>query len=212
MLITMPDSPPELLYLSKWSEKIIKIAETNGIKVNQIRGDKATKSHITHDIESGNPQFINFNGHGSENCVCGQENEVLILLGENDSLLKNRIVHSLTCESAIELGARCGAKAYIGYNSLFFFCMDGKSLSRPLEDRFARPILDSAFEIPNQIAKRKTVKEAFEQSQKKYQEYIDEYTFSESKYTTEELQFILPYLCWDKSIQIFHGNPDAKIE
>lgn len=202
MLITLPDSPPELKYLSKWSEYLIKTAEKNGISVIHVRGNNVNKSHITNDINSKNPRFINFNGHGSETRVCGQNNEVLICLGENDKLLKNRIVHSLTCESAAKLGIECKAKAYLGYNGLFFFCMDGNSLTRPLEDRFATPILDSAFELPIQIVKGKTAGEAFGMSQKKYQGLIDEYTVSESKYTAEELQFILPYLCWDIVNQI----------
>ncbi len=176
------------------------------------KGNNANKSHIANDIESKNPRFINFNGHGSETCICGQNNEILIQLGENEKLLKNRIVHSLTCESAKELGAKCEAKAYLGYSGLFFFCMDGNSLSRPLDDRFATPILDSAFEVPIQITKKKTAKEAFEQSQKKYQKWIDEYTIRESKYTTEELQFILPYLCWDKAIQTLIGDAESKME
>ncbi len=212
MLITLPDSPIELKYLSEWSKKIIKIAEDNGIKVIRVEGKNVNKSHITNDIKSKNPRFINFSGHGSENYICGQNNEILIQLGENEELLKNRIIHSLTCESARRLGIECGAKAYLGYKGLFFFCMNGSSLSRPLDDSFATQILDSAFEIPIQIAKKKTVKEAFEQSQKKYQKWIDEYTISESKYTAEELQFVLPYLCWDKAIQAFAGDPEAKLE
>ncbi len=211
MLITLPDSSTELKYLSKWSEYLIKTAEKNGIRVIPVKGDNVNKSHIINDINSKNPRFINFNGHGSETFICGQNNEVLIQLGENDKLLKDRIIHSLTCSSATKLGVECKAKAYIGYNGLFFFCMDGNSLTRPLEDRFATPILDSAFEISIQIVKKKTVKEAFDHSQKKYQKWIDEYTVSESKYTTEELQFILPYLYWDKTIQTFIGDTEARI-
>jgi len=44
--------------------------------------------------------------------------------------------------------------------------------------------------------------DAFESSQRLYQEQIDEFTHSESKYTAEEMQLILPVLFINKSLQV----------
>ena len=80
--------------------------------------------------------------------------------------------------------------------------MDQFSLSRPLKDRFAAPIIKSALEAPEQLLKGKAPHEAFEASQNMYQKWIDEFTHSESKYTTQELQLILPILHTNKSLQV----------
>ena len=90
-------------------------------------------------------------------------------------------------------------------------CMYRHSTNRPLEDKLATPIMECAMEAPKQIAKKKTVKEAYGKSQDKYKEWIDEYTLSSSKYTTEELQVILPCLMWNKSCQVLYGDENARL-
>lgn len=131
-------------------------------------------------------------------------NDELIVLGENDYLLNGKIVHALACDAGMTLGKECKAKAFIGYVGKFWLCLDRFSLSRPLEDRFATPVMISALEAPRQLLKGKEPKEAFEASQKIYDKWIDEYAHSESKYTTEELELILPVLHINKSLQVLH--------
>jgi hypothetical protein len=194
-------------YLSSWSEEILMpIAERVGIIPIISKGKNATRSHVSSNIKSKNPKFIFFNGHGTSASIMGQypERETLINLGENDELLKDKIVHALTCNAGHELGIKCPAKAFIGYKSYFWLCMDRFSLNRPLEDKFASPVLLAAMEAPSQLLKGKTPKDAFEMANQSYQKWIDKYTHSESKYTTEGLELILPILHINRSCLVLH--------
>ena len=211
MLVTLPEHDLATLYSSKWSKEVIDVAERNGIHVTSIEGSNVTRNRVERAITSNKPMFLMFNGHGSDSMIAGHDFEPIIILGDNDNLLKDKIVHAFTCSSGRTLGARCGASAFIGYSNWFIMCIDGNSTNRPLEDRLASPIMQCAMEAPKQLAKKKTAREAYEQSQAKYQRWIDEFTLSSSKYTTEELQLILPCLMWNKTCQVLYEDNDAKL-
>lgn len=211
MLITMPNFDITTKYLYAWNERVIKVAENNAIKVVSIRGRNVTKSHIESDIKKNNPRFLYFNGHGTSKAIFGQNDEPLIVLGENDDLLKSKIVHSVTCDSGRGLGEKCKADSFIGYDSWFFLPMNEFSIMNPIKDEWAKPILESALEVPIQILKRKSTKEAFDKSQEKYQKWIDEFTISSSKHTTAEIQLVLPCLFWNNFWQKIHGKGDSVI-
>jgi len=211
MLITLPDFDETTSYLSAWSEDIIRTAERNNIRPIPIRGRKVTRSRVEAALKKHNPSFICFNGHGSDIAVGGHDNEPLITLGKNDSLLDSKIVHALSCSAARELGKNCKACAFIGYDGIFWLYMDGNKVTRPLQDRKVKPILESALEAPKQIVKRKTAGEAFEKSQEKYQKFIDELTLSSSKHTADELQVVLPFLHANKNYQRMFGDKNARV-
>jgi hypothetical protein len=193
--------------LTAWSETILlDTAKRAGVTPIISKGANANKSQITSNIESKNPTYLFFNGHGSSKVIAGQDNKSLITMGENDKLLKGKILHILACDCGKDLGKNCGAKSFIGYKGKWWLCMDQFSLSRPMKDRLAAPIIKSALEAPDQLLKGKTAKEAFDASQKTYQDWIDEFTHSESKYTTAELQLILPILHTNKSLQVVYEN------
>src|SRR3989338_3936267 len=124
MLVTMPDHDLATKYSSAWSQEIIDIAERNGIKPTLIKGKSVDRSHVENAIVSKNPNFIVFNGHGSEDTIAGHDFEPVIIFGKNHYLPKNRIIHAFTCGSGKVLGKNCDAKAFIGYDDLFFLCMD----------------------------------------------------------------------------------------
>ncbi|MBI2675729.1 MAG: hypothetical protein HYX24_04685 [Candidatus Aenigmarchaeota archaeon] len=211
MFITLPDFDLVTSYASAWSAEVIDIAERNGMKITAINGRNVTKSSIETNIKSKNPKFLSFVGHGSDTVICGHDNEPLIVLGENESLLASKIVHAFTCSSAARLGKECNSSAFIGYGDLFWLYMDRNRTAKPLEDELARPFMESAIEAPRQLAKKKTAGEAFAESQRKYQKWIDELTLSSSKHTAEELQVILPLLHFNKNCQMLHGNPHARV-
>ncbi|MBI3413037.1 MAG: hypothetical protein HY051_03090 [Candidatus Aenigmarchaeota archaeon] len=70
--------------------------------------------------------------------------------------MEGKIVHVIACDAGMSLGKECKSKAFIGYIGNFWLCMDRFSLSRPLEDKFAAPIMISALEAPNQLLKGNT--------------------------------------------------------
>lgn len=211
MIITLPDYDPVTHYISTYARKIIEIAETHGIKPLILEGKNATKEKVTRAIKSTKPEFIAFNGHGNETAIGGHDDELLIALGENEELLEGRIIHSFVCSSGKVLGKECGAKAFIGYNNWFMFVSDDNFMSRPLQDKIAAPIIQSALEAPIQIAKKNTVKEAYERSQEAHQKILDNFTVSNSEYTAQELQAILPVLLWNKTYQVMHGDGSARL-
>jgi len=212
MLITLPKHDLVTTYVSEWSCAVIKSAQKNGINSIIISGPSVTRSEVEKMIKEKSPKFLDFNGHGSDTIIAGHNNEPLIILGENDHLLREKIVHSFTCNSARRLGRSCSSDAFIGYSNKFFLCMNRFFTTRPLKDNYAGPVLESALEAPNQLVKGKTAKESYDKSQEKYQKMIDKYTLSNSKYTTEELTLILPVLEWNKRCQVLHGNGDIKIK
>ena len=211
MLITLPKHDLVTTYVSEWSDRVIKTAQKNGINPIIISGSSVTRSEVEKMINERNPKFLDFNGHGSDTIIAGYKNEPLIVLGENEQLLMKRVVHSFTCNSARTLGRNCGSGVFIGYASKFFLSMNRFSTTKPLKDNYAGPVLESALEVPVQLVKGKTAKEAYDKSQEKYQKMIDKYTLSSYKYTTEELTLILPVLEWNKKCQVLHGNGDIKI-
>jgi len=203
VLMTLPDHDDLTRYVSCWSSRLLaKTAERTGKGVIVSKGSSATRSHVESNIRSKNPRFVFLNGHGTADVVFGQGDEPIVKLGENEELLRGRIVHVLACDAGKSLGPGCGAEAFIGYKGKFWLCMDKFSLLKPLEDRFARPVMVSALDAPNQMLKDMPPADAFESSQRLYQEQIDEFTHSESKYTTEELQLVLPVLFINKSLQV----------
>lgn len=183
----------------------------NGIIPSVIKGKAVTEAKITEILTTKQIQFVSFNGHGSDTIITGHDFEPLITFGKNHDLLNGKIVHAFACNSAKVLGKKCEAKAFIGYENSFILVSDYNCETRPLNDKFAAPILTCALEVPLHLVKRKTAKEAYEKSQEAYQKMIDEYTISNSKYTTEELHAILPVLLWNKKCQVRYGESDAKI-
>lgn len=212
ILITLPNFDPTTKYISVWNKDLIIPVMLKNSRSNLILEKKqASRSHVEYTIEKENPRLLIFNGHGDVDCICGQNNEILIKLGENDNLLNSRIVHSFTCDSANKLGISSKAEAFVGFNDKFFFWMSRTSVSRPLKDHLATPQIKTALIVPFEIIKGKSVDEAYNMSQNTFDSLIVEYTLNSAKYTTEEIQRVLPLLIWNKIHQKKIGNGNARL-
>lgn len=214
ILITLPDHDNATNCLSQWNkQKLIPAIKRRNIEYHLVEGQGVTYFHVSRMISKHNPRFLVFNGHGSINGdnICGHNNEPIISLGDNEDILNARIVHSFTCCSAKKLGKGNNANAFIGYDDVFIFWMHRTTTARPLEDKLAAPHMESALTAPYEIIKGKTVEEAYNASQKKYEEWIKEYLWNKDKYTTEELQRVLPFLIWNKGHQVLIGDNKAKL-
>jgi hypothetical protein len=44
--------------------------------------------------------MIFLNGHGSEDCVCGPDDEKLVQAGDNETILAGAVVNALSCRAA----------------------------------------------------------------------------------------------------------------
>jgi len=174
ILITNPAHDKATEYLSSWSDGIrasIANLPTN-TNIYELKRSDAIKDKLTKLVLEKNPHLILFNGHGGSKIILGFESNILISCDDNEALLEDRIIHSLSCDSGKELGPACitlGTKAFIGYKKEFKFAHLGETTSTlqyndPLANLFLRP----AFEISKALLEGNTVKQAHERSQKMY--------------------------------------------
>jgi len=175
MLITRPDHDDVTTYLHAWGRKIIETANKKDMKVYDLSRDKANRIHFISVASNKNPKFIVFNGHGDERTITGYDNQVLISCDQNLHLLKSKIVYSVSCKSAKELGRECikqGTLAFLGYDEDFIFYYNPNEISKPLNDNVATPCLDSTTQFAMSIIKGNTSEHSYNNSQEKYRKWI----------------------------------------
>ncbi len=166
LLITRPMHDDTTAYLHAWSKVLIDAATQHGFKVLNLEGVKAIRKNLESYSKVG-PAFIVFNGHGDEKSVTGHNNEVLVKAGDNEAMLKESVVYSITCRSAKELGVasvNAGAKAYVGYREDFVFMVDKNKETRPLEDEIAGLFLSHSQTFSNSIIKGNSVGDSYEKA------------------------------------------------
>jgi len=150
LLITRPEHDDTTLYLSHWSKQAIEQAESKGMRVLDLHKNRANKSEVVSMLSKQKPELVIFNGHGGDNVVGGDKNEPLIVAGENENLLKEKITYAISCKSAKKLGPKSvdsGAKAYIGYDDDFIFFYDPNKMTHPLKDETAKLFLEPSNEL-----------------------------------------------------------------
>jgi len=108
-----------------WASKIITSLKRLNFRVIDLKDKKANKKNIENALIKKNPSLVIFNGHGSPTEICGDNNEVLINL-ENKKHLKSKIVYSISCSSARELGKKVADEntSFAGYEEEFIFLID----------------------------------------------------------------------------------------
>lgn len=209
VLVSRPNHDESTNYLYVYAEDIVKDAEDRGITVLDFKGKRANRSDIQKVLGKQKPKFAFFNGHGDDKTICGHRNEALISKDKDENLLKSKIVYSLACNSAKELGKSCvdnGTKAYVGYNDTFIFARDNNKTCTPLEDELARPCLFSSSTIAYEIIKGKTVKEACEKSIERIDEFIKDLSYSGAPLGAEN---VIMALVWNRTQLQVLGNKIA---
>ena len=164
-------------YLTSWFEKVVEVAKKQSdIKILELKKEEANKKNLVDMIEKENPQFIIFNGHGSDDSIAGFNKEILVSCTDNESILSGKIIHSMACESANVLGKRCitlGTKCFIGYKEDFeLWSTRQQTKESQLQDRMAGLFLEPAYEVIIALVEGKNVGEAYRRSQDMYKENI----------------------------------------
>ena len=121
------------------------------------------------------PDILFLNGHGDNNRIAGQDNEILIQVDDNHELLKDAITYALSCKSASVLGQKVAeneSTTYIGYTDDFIFSLDRKYISKPLEDPKAKPFMESSNQVVLSLLKGHTAKESSAKSKKLFNDNI----------------------------------------
>lgn len=209
LLITRPEHDDTTYYLSTWSKKIIKTAESKGIKIFDLNRGRANRAEVVSMLSKQNPGLVIFNGHGDDDVISGHANEPLIQVGDNELLLKNRIAYALSCKSAKILGPKsidAGARSYVGYDDDFIFFYDPNKVTHPLEDDTAALFLAPSNELIISLIKGNNVGDAFDRSQNSFKNNIKRLLSSEA--TAEETN-MARYIWWDMAHQACCGNKKA---
>ncbi|MCG2694216.1 hypothetical protein L6259_03045 [Candidatus Parcubacteria bacterium] len=211
VIITRPEHDTSTRYLSRWSENIIKIAEQKGFEVFDLHKEKAIRQELEGRIKKTSPELVILNGHGDNESVGGHDNYILIKVGENEKILKNRITYAISCKSAKVLGKACADKktAYIGYNEDFIFNGQSKYLQKPLKDKRAAQFLDAANQVTIALLKGHTAKEASDISKDAFKKALKKILPSTTSdpYAREDVRDLF----WNMNHQVCLGNENAKI-
>ncbi len=90
-LITQPNYDKVTSYLFYFGKEILK--ENYPIKVQfmNLEGNKVSKNNVESYLKKQNPKVVLFNGHGNDWTICGYQNEDLIIMNENEDLLKEKL-------------------------------------------------------------------------------------------------------------------------
>ena len=209
-LITRPDHDKVTSYLFQWTKNILKINSTN-IQFLNLEGKEANRERVESYLKKQDPRLVLFNGHGSYNLICGFKNEILIEMGKNDELLKEKIVYALSCSSARKLGPSAvekGAEAFIGYKNPFVLYTNSDSEATPLKDDIAASFLNPSNRVSFSLLKGNTAQEASNKSKEEFKREIRKHSASSSIFGSD---MIVAGLLWDMNSQVVLGKRDARI-
>lgn len=208
VILTLPCYDIVTEYLSAFSQKIKIESEKKGVFLKLLNKEKANKKEFEKVVNKLDCKLIVFNGHGSDDSIKGDKGEVLVKLGKNDSILKNRIVYARSCEAAYLLG-RASVKnsngCFIGYDLPFEFYFNSEWAANPIKDNFARPFLESSNLVPISLIKGNSSLESHERARKQMLKNIKKILRSK----TQEAFFIAESL-WNNYLgQVILGNQKA---
>ncbi len=164
-------------YLTSWFDKVLDIVKKQkDTKVVEILKEEATKANFIKLINQENPQFVIFNGHGTDDSIMGFEREILVKCGDNERILLGKIVHSMACKCAGILGSKCisiGTKSFIGYKEDFeLWCSQHPNKEEQLKDQMAGLFLEPAYEAVIALIEGVTAHEAYKRSQDMYKQNL----------------------------------------
>lgn len=200
LLLTRPRYDLPTHYLFYWAGLLIVEAEKRGVKIIDLDKEKARKGKLHSYLSKQPVDVVILNGHGSPEAVVGQQDEIILSIGNGTDLLKNKAMFVRACDAGTILGKevmKMGAKGFIGYIQPFMFPIDKDYFNKPLEDELAGPVLECSNQVGLSLIKSRSVAEAQNDSLNKYAEAIDKYSASE---TTSS--FLLPILLWNMTSQV----------
>lgn len=210
VLITRPDHDIATNYLYLWTEDIVKLSSKKG-KTLDLKGKKATSKNFKSYIEKHQPAFIFINGHGNEQEITGYDNEVLVKVGQNEDLLKNKIIYARSCDAAKVLGKKLANESgvtFIGYVKSFILGRVPAKVGHPLNDEVARLFIQPSNLISITIIKGHEAGKAYRKSQ---EAMMKNFFFMLSSRANDNQRDAAPYLWNNRKNQVLLGNHNAKI-
>lgn len=197
--ITRPFYDDTTSYLHRWNLEVVKHARNKSNSVVDLDKKRANRKELESVIKKLNPEIVIFNGHGKEDTIFGQDNEVLIKVGENEYILKNSIVFSLSCSSAKVLGPasiKAGARAYIGYKEDFIFAYTEGFSTRAEQDPLAKLFLEPTNKIALSLVSGNSPEDSHKRGINSFLKNLQQVLLS-----TSSEGYIARFLVWDLSNQ-----------
>jgi hypothetical protein len=211
LLVTRPKHDLTTRYLSAWAQKVIDEANTRGNTVLDLHGSRARRELVEAMAVKQRPKLIFFNGHGSEDCVCGHDDEKLVAVGDNEAILAGAVVYALSCQSARVLGVQSvanGARTYIGYRDDFIFLLTIAKQTRPADDRLAALFFNPSNQVVLSLLKGHNAHEAYSKAKRDYARAIRKLLTSE---TNRDDTATVRYLYWNMRHLVYHGDGSAAV-
>ena len=181
------------------------------IQFLNLEGKDANKQKVESYLKKQNPRLLLFHGHGDNKTIFGFKDEILIEMNDNDFLLKDKIVYSLTCDSAKELGINAvknGTEAFIGYKAPFVIFTDTQREANPAKDHIAESFLSPATKISISLLNGKTAQEALNRSKEDFKKELRRFITGSA---IDGADRIAAALLWDMTNQVVLGNKEARI-
>lgn len=210
ILVTKPEHDSTTYYLSKWFEPNIRLIEEKGIKLTKLEKQNANRKNFESYLKNNNYSAIFLNGHGSDKVIGGHNDEELLIAGENEHLLKSKIIYAISCKSGSILGPNCinkGAISYTGYSKEFIFECDNKMYSRPLKDKLAKLYLEPAQSFVQHLIKGCSVGESTNKIKEGFYKNIYDLLSTASK----DNIWTVKLLWWNQKHLITHGDTNATL-
>lgn len=212
LLITCPEHDEATTYLTYFSKMIIEEAINKTLKIKKIEDKNLNIKDFSAILEKLDYVLIVLNGHGSPNSIYGYKQNVIIKIGVNDKLLKERIVYARSCNAGMILGPECMKEtnngSFIGYNLPYIFYMDPRWTTNPHNDKVAGLFLEPSNLVPISIIKGHTTSEAHNNAKRQMLKNMNKLFKDESE---QETPFYLEAL-WNNYIgQVIFGNTESKL-
>lgn len=211
LLVTRPNYDPGTNYLFYWSQAVIDFAKRKSIGVLDLSGNKASRIVFESYISKNNPKVVFFNGHGSNRAIAGNNGEPIVEAGENEGLLRGKIVYTRCCNAAALLGllaVKKGASAFMGYKKSYVFATLNSCVTRPLTDIVAKLFLEASNLIPISLLKGNTVQEADRKSKRAMNTNL---RFMLSGAATQAQKDAAPHMWNNITCQVVLGDGSAKM-
>lgn len=212
LIVTCPTHDDATAYLTHFSKSVISEAIEKSLKNKIIENKELNIDSFTKILNKLDYKLIFINGHGSEDSIFGYKDNIILKLGTNDKLIKERIVYARSCHAGITLGPECMKNTregcFIGYTLPFIFYMDEKWTTKPNNDNIAKLFLEPSNLIPISIIKGHSTLEAYNNSKRQMLKIMNKLMKNNDE---QETPFYLEAL-WNNYIgQDIFGNNEAKL-
>lgn len=197
-------------YLFWIGNEVVSYARMKNFNVHELKKDDAIRPKVEDELEGADPVFFFHASHGGDNVLTGQGMSDMICCPgtfscpkPNHEMLSDRVIYTLSCSSAKELGpAVIGANgiSYIGYLPYLYISVDeGEDLDGAFKDIWeggAKALIDG-----------KTTGEAYNWLRRRYEYWIS--------YWENNPGWEAPGMLWllkeDYNNLMIFGKRDAKI-